>query len=215
VHLTDYSRNLCENRYLQQLVTVQASRNRDLEAQIQRLTHQQQGGSVDSSSSALTPEGATIDLGQQNFHVFGEELLDDADGVNVMGINMVGVEEILHTLTPREGEDFLSLQFSHHGGEKVGVNGNGNDSGSASGNEAEASARDVDMEDDDSGTGLSVDSPLVHDGTEEGRGRTREWSRVGEGKEDDDVNPPFSATITRGGEEKIAIKEEETSMLVV
>jgi len=190
-------------RYLQQLVTAQASRNRDLESQISRLAHQSVG-SVDSSSSALTPEGPTLDLSQQNFHVFGDELLN---GVNAMGIDV----DILHTLTPQEGEDYLSLLGHGHGsgGEKVPAS----DTTAEAGRE-DGATRDLEMDDGSEGTGTSADSPLARGSGEGERGRSREWSRMSADAEMVKEGAPVSSA-THVEEEKVAVKEEESPMMVV
>lgn len=131
-----------------------------------------------------------------------------------MALSMAGVEEILHTLTPQDGDDYLSMQFSqksHHGL-----------SGSPLGNEVdvEVPARErheMEMDDDSSNTGASADSPLAREGvSEEERGRSREWTRVADGMEDSPAIPPSSATAAsrNGGGEKVAIKEEESPMMV-
>jgi len=185
-------------RYLQQLVTAQASRNRDLEAQIHRLTvqqQQQQVGSVDSSSSALTPEGPTMDLNQQNFHVFSEDLLN--------GVNAMGMVDILHTLTPEDSEEYLAIINAEVQSKKAAENGH------AMAEEEEGGgtrSTEMELDDNSSGSGTSAYSPLAQ-AEEEERGRSREWSRLSAPLENGKAAPILG--------EKIAVKEEESPMIVV
>lgn len=90
-------------RYLQQLVTAQASRNRELEHQVHQLQH----GGVGSSPSISSPQSSDSapEIGNQNFHVFGDELMN--------GLSNMGMVDILHSINPEDHEQYLSGQFGN------------------------------------------------------------------------------------------------------
>lgn len=100
-------------RYLQQLVTAQANRNRDLEAQVQSLQARGVAGGSSSISSPHSSDSAPelVPHGQtHNFHVFGDELIG--------GLNGMGMVDILHSLGPDEGEVYMSGQYNGTGARK-------------------------------------------------------------------------------------------------
>jgi len=224
---------------------------------------QHQAGSVDSSSSALTPEGAGLDLNSGNFHVFSEDLMPGvgADGMDGMssidgmevGLGMGDVNvDILHSLTPHEDTDYLGMHFGHGNGisgektvpGKEVDNEKGDLIGSGSGSEKNMVEEGMDLDDNDrdrdreltqsDGSGTSADSPLARsgeheneDGVEE-RGRSREWLRTAhihpESSSEEKIHFPDHRSQScslenrlreRGDKEKLAIKEEENTMMVV
>lgn len=86
---------------MQQLVTAQASRNRDLEARLQRI-HAAEGAPT-ASSSISSPDSA-CDIAGHNFQLFGEDVLN--------GINGMAMVDILHTLAPEDSEAYLGMPFT-------------------------------------------------------------------------------------------------------
>lgn len=149
------------------------------------------GGGVDSPSSALTPEG-NMDLNHPNFHVFSDDVLQ--------GMNGMGMVDILHTLTPEDNEDYMSMQFP------LNAQGPKSPSNQPETLEHQAAMHNGQQEmelDDSSRSGDSADSPS--DRAEESeRGRTREWSRIPVS-----VEPGTAAT-----EEVVEIKKEKSPMAV-
>jgi hypothetical protein len=127
-----------------------------------------------------------------------------------MGIDV----DILHTITPQEGEDYLAMLS--HGSEKVQVPASETEVGNTGvgeGDDIDAQTRDMEMDEGSEGTGSSGDSPLARM-AEDDRGRSREWSRIPPGgdaeMEKDGVPPP-----SLDKEEKVDVKKEESPMLVV
>jgi len=95
-------------RYLQQLVTAQASRNRDLEAQVQHLQSRVVGSSPSISSPHSTDSAP--EMNSHNFHVFGDELMN--------GLNGMGMVDILHGLNPEDSEAYMNMQYTNAAGIK-------------------------------------------------------------------------------------------------